>query len=507
MFSDQKFLKSRLSTEAHSMAVDVLKGLGNAHWVAAGLLAIANVLERFDNISANDRECIDLLKDMLKLGKYLKQMKDLNVKFHKEVLNDMREAVQLILSGAILCRSFITSNKLSKFLLTKKIRDELVYVRGKVNALKADLQGHMQLLMMKTLTFIQEQYITGRNEENICLGITEQNQSEDAQCEKTELDGSESDTVSSQGQDNCNDINGYKELKIPICISFQLGKFLRKRIQTMFGPRPKCSLPLELQMFVKEMHLPQIEFKFDELHKATKGFSQKLGEGIFGSIYSGNLSDGRRVAVKVVATNRDYCEIEWMNELRILPKLQHRNIVELVGYCFDNMMLVYDYMPRDLDRIILGEDEMIIDLPTRHNIILDIIRGLAYVHKGVDVYVVHRDIKPSNILLDENLNAKIGDFGIAQILQPRNAQYANKDISIETSVDGTVGYIDPDYWETSRVSLNSDIYSFGMLLLNVISGKRHIVVEPDIFFLIEEIYGFVYQCRHGGYMKKIALLS
>ena len=96
------------------MAVDVLKGLGNVHWVAVGLLAIANVLERFDNISANDRECIDLLKDMLKLVKYLKLMRDLKVKFHGEVLDDMREAVQLVLSGAILCRSFIKSNKVSK---------------------------------------------------------------------------------------------------------------------------------------------------------------------------------------------------------------------------------------------------------------------------------------------------------------------------------------------------------------------------------------------------------
>lgn len=96
------------------MAVDVLKGLGNAHWVAVGLLAIANVLERFDNISANDRECIDLLKAMLKLGKYLKQMKDISADLHKETLECMSEAVKLIVSGAILCCSFITSNKLSK---------------------------------------------------------------------------------------------------------------------------------------------------------------------------------------------------------------------------------------------------------------------------------------------------------------------------------------------------------------------------------------------------------
>lgn len=96
------------------MAVEVLKGLGNAHWVAMGLLAITNVLERFDNISANDRECIELLRAMIKLGKYLKQMKDINADLHNEILEDISEAVKLIVSGAILCCSFITSNKLSK---------------------------------------------------------------------------------------------------------------------------------------------------------------------------------------------------------------------------------------------------------------------------------------------------------------------------------------------------------------------------------------------------------
>ncbi|XP_059064519.1 uncharacterized protein LOC131856672 [Cryptomeria japonica] len=507
MFSDQKFLKSRLSAEAHSMAVDVLKGLGNAHWVAAGLLAIANVLERFDNISKMDRECIDLLKDMLKLGKYLKQMKDLNVKFHIEVLDDMREAVQLILSGAILCRSFIASNKLSKFLLTKKIRDELVYVRGKVNAMKSDLQGHMQLLIMKTVTFIQEQYIsTGRNEEYSCLGITEQYQSTDTHCEmeqicKTELDGSESNTVPSQGQDNCNEINGYTQLEMPFRSSFQLGKFLRKKFPTIFRRRPKFSLHLESQLLVKEIHPSFTKFKFDELHKATKGFSQKLGEGAFSSVYYGILSNGRRVAVKILRTKSLQGERVWVNELRTLSKLCHQSIIELVGYCYeDEMMLVVDYMPQNLHKIIFGEDVMIIDWPTRHNIILDIIRVLKYLHDGC---IVHRDIKPMNILLDQNLNVKICDFGIARILQPGNANmeistdgvFCPEDIYDTSDVCGTLGYLDPEYFSTNCLTPKTDIYSFGILLLNVVSGKEAIDWKHRIFFLVKEAWGLCEEDR------------
>ncbi|XP_059076655.1 G-type lectin S-receptor-like serine/threonine-protein kinase At4g27290 [Cryptomeria japonica] len=179
-----------------------------------------------------------------------------------------------------------------------------------------------------------------------------------------------------------------------------------------------------------------------------------------------------------------------MNELRTLSKLRHQNIMELVGYCIEGgMMLVYDYVPRNLSNVIFGEQPVqFLDWPTTQKIILDIIRGLAYLHEGAQVCILHNDIKPNNILLDENFNAKICDFGLARILEADCAQYVNKelptnyemflrdatesDTTTYRAVAGTPGYLDPDYFRTGRVSVESDIYSFGVTLLNIVSGKR-----------------------------------
>ncbi|GLJ34922.1 hypothetical protein SUGI_0702830 [Cryptomeria japonica] len=430
MFTDQKFLKSQLSTEAHSVAVEVLKGLGSVHWVAVGLLAIAKVLERFDNISANDRECIDLLKAMLKLGKYLKQMKDIYADLNKEILEDMSEAAKLIVSGAILCCSFITSNKLSKFLLTKKIRDELVYVRGKVDSMKADLMLQMQVLTVTTLTFYHRQYnVAGGNEENDCLQVTEQKpseQSKDAEsvtkesCE-TKLEGSESDTTQSWGQDIHNGVNEHPKVETPLRGSLGLGGFLKRTIPIILGlkkpspspspsPSPAPALPpspyIQIKMLVKEIQSSPIEFKRDELKRATKGFSKQIGKGGFGNVYYGILSDGKRVAIKVLSKESRQGEKQWMNELRTLSKLRHRNIMELVGYCIEGDCAQYVNK----------------ELPTNYEMIL-------------------RDATES-------------------------------DTTTYRTVAGTPGYLDPEYFRTGRASVESDIYSFGVTLLNIVSGKR-----------------------------------
>ncbi|XP_059064408.1 proline-rich receptor-like protein kinase PERK9 [Cryptomeria japonica] len=174
-----------------------------------------------------------------------------------------------------------------------------------------------------------------------------------------------------------------------------------------------------------------IEFKYSELKRVTNGFVKIIGQGGFGSVFHGILPDGRSVAVKMLSdTNSVHGKTEWMNELRALTKRHHRNIVELVGYCFeDNLMLVYDYKPRNLSNIIFDEIDMIIDWSIRFKIILDMVRGLTYLHEGAHMCIIHRDIKHSNILLDENFSAKICDFGLARILQMDFAQYANKTIS------------------------------------------------------------------------------
>ncbi|GLJ34923.1 hypothetical protein SUGI_0702850 [Cryptomeria japonica] len=119
--TNKKFITKSLSSEAHAMAVDVLKGVGNAHWPAVGLLAVANVLERLDKISSNDRECIDLLRGMLDLAKYIKMVRDIDADFHREILKKMSESLHLMVSGAILCHSFIRCSRITKYVKFYKL--------------------------------------------------------------------------------------------------------------------------------------------------------------------------------------------------------------------------------------------------------------------------------------------------------------------------------------------------------------------------------------------------
>ncbi|XP_057847155.2 G-type lectin S-receptor-like serine/threonine-protein kinase At4g27290 [Cryptomeria japonica] len=298
---------------------------------------------------------------------------------------------------------------------------------------------------------------------------------------------------------------------MPLRSSLGLGRFLKTKIPTIFGLQKRSPIPipsparppspypyLQIKMLMKEIQLCPIDFKRDELERATKGFTTETCTGGFGCVYKGILSDGKRVAIKILGKESRQGEREWMNELRTLTKLRHRNITELVGYCFeDGMMLVFHYIPRNLSDVIFEEIEMIIDWPTRLKIILDIVRGLAYLHEGAEACILHNDIKPNNILLDENFNAKICDFGLARILQPDCAPSVNKelstnygiflkdatesDITTYRTVAGTPGYLDPEYFATGRPSVESDIYSFGVTLLNIVSRKRATELTDDLF--------------------------
>ncbi|XP_059064403.1 putative serine/threonine-protein kinase [Cryptomeria japonica] len=298
---------------------------------------------------------------------------------------------------------------------------------------------------------------------------------------KAELCGSESNTRFSQGKIKNKEINGHCFLG--------LGKFLRKKIHTIFGRRPKFSPAQELETANVEVEMLGTEiqqspikneiqqfliaFERDELVRATEGFSVQIGLGGYGIVYRGNLSDGRRVAVKVLDKESFQGKEEWRNELNILSKLDHRNISKLVGYCCEDNMIVYECMARSLSSALFGKDnEMVIDWTTRFKIILDIIRGLAYLHEGTGVPIMHKDVKPSDILLDESFNAKISDFGYA-MADIKLPWY--EDVSIEgTRVVRTYGYAAPEYIATGTPRMKSDIYGFGVTVLNVVSGKQAI---------------------------------
>ncbi|KAH0698237.1 hypothetical protein KY289_015719 [Solanum tuberosum] len=216
-------------------------------------------------------------------------------------------------------------------------------------------------------------------------------------------------------------------------------------------------------------------YNFDMLANATDNFhlSSKLGQGGFGPVYKGKLPEGQEIAVKRLSQSSGQGQEEFMNEVVVISKLQHRNLVRLLGCCIERgeKMLVYEYMPkRSLDAYLFGahsEEEYFLDWSKRVIIIEGIGRGLLYLHRDSRLRIIHRDLKASNILLDEYLNPKISDFGMARIIA------GNQDQANTIRVVGTYGYMAPEYAMRGRFSEKSDVYSFGVLLLEIISGRRN----------------------------------
>ncbi|XP_050287976.1 G-type lectin S-receptor-like serine/threonine-protein kinase At1g11330 isoform X2 [Quercus robur] len=222
---------------------------------------------------------------------------------------------------------------------------------------------------------------------------------------------------------------------------------------------------------VKVQELPL--FNFEKLASATNNFhlSNKLGQGGFGPVYWGKLSDGIEIAIKRLSKASGQGLQEFMNEVVVISKLQHRNLVRIFGCCVEGeeKMLIYEYMPnKSLDAFLFDpHKEKLLDWRKRFNIIEGIGRGLLYLHRDSRLKIIHRDLKASNILLDKELNPKIADFGMAKIFG-NNEEQANTN-----RVVGTYGYMSPEYAMEGRFSEKSDVFSFGVLLLEILSGKRN----------------------------------
>ncbi|KAL8506713.1 hypothetical protein ACS0TY_017564 [Phlomoides rotata] len=242
-------------------------------------------------------------------------------------------------------------------------------------------------------------------------------------------------------------------------------------------------------MHENDMHIDVPFYNVDAILSATDNFSDanKLGQGGFGPVYKGKFPGGQEFAVKRLSSCSGQGIEEFLNEVVLIAKLQHRNLVRLLGYCIkgNEKILLYEYMPnRSLDGFIFTTSSLHLDdfLPShslldqnkcllldwkkRVDIILGIARGLLYLHQDSRLRIIHRDLKTSNILLDEDMNPKISDFGLARIVEGKGTEASTN------KVVGTYGYMSPEYALDGKFSTKSDVFSFGVVILEIISGKK-----------------------------------
>ncbi|XP_027154300.1 probable LRR receptor-like serine/threonine-protein kinase At1g67720 isoform X1 [Coffea eugenioides] len=215
-------------------------------------------------------------------------------------------------------------------------------------------------------------------------------------------------------------------------------------------------------------------FSSTEIEEATDRFSRKIGKGSFGPVYYGKLKDGKEVAVKIMADSSSHGTRQFVTEVALLSRIHHRNLVPLIGYCEEEhqRMLVYEYMHNGTlrDHINGSDHEKHLDWLARLQIAEDAAKGLEYLHTGCNPTIIHRDVKTSNILLDNNMRAKVSDFGLSR--------QAEEDLTHISSVArGTVGYLDPEYYANQQLTEKSDVYSFGVVLLELISGRKPVSFE------------------------------
>ncbi|XP_062171196.1 probable LRR receptor-like serine/threonine-protein kinase At1g06840 isoform X2 [Alnus glutinosa] len=223
-----------------------------------------------------------------------------------------------------------------------------------------------------------------------------------------------------------------------------------------------------------------LQFNFATIRVATENFSDanKLGQGGFGVVYKGMLSDGQEIAVKRLSSVSRQGDQEFKNEVLLMAKIQHRNLIRLLGFCLEGneRLLIYELMPNaSLDQFLFDPIKRLhLDWERRYKIIFGIARGLLYLHEDSQFRIIHRDLKTSNILLDSKMNPKIADFGMARLF------VLDQTDGNTSRIVGTYGYMAPEYAMHGHFSIKSDVFSFGVLVLEMVSGQK------NSYFLIGE---------------------
>ncbi|CAJ1972269.1 unnamed protein product [Sphenostylis stenocarpa] len=240
-----------------------------------------------------------------------------------------------------------------------------------------------------------------------------------------------------------------------------------------------------IESFLEGNTLMPIRYSYKEIKHMTKGFKEKLGQGGFGLVYKGKLRSGLFVAIKMLSKSKSNGQ-DFISEVATIGRIHHTNVVRLIGFCVESShrALVYEFMANgSLDKYIFSkQDSISLTYRQIYDISLGVARGIAYLHQGCDMQILHFDIKPHNILLDENFIPKVSDFGLARLYP------INKSIITLTAARGTIGYMAPElfYHNIGGVSYKADVYSFGMLLMEMANKRRifntHVDHSSELFF-------------------------
>ncbi|KAK8664160.1 hypothetical protein V6N13_083960 [Hibiscus sabdariffa] len=255
---------------------------------------------------------------------------------------------------------------------------------------------------------------------------------------------------------------------------------------------------LEDDNFLETFPGMPVRYTYRELCKATKNFSKKVGQGGFGSVYQGEMLDGTQLAVKKLESIGQGKK-EFRAEVRIIGSVHHVHLVKLKGFCSEGVhrLLVYEFMGKgSLDKWIFknNEESGTLDWNTRFNIALGTAKGLAYLHEECEFKIVHCDIKPENVLLDDNFNAKVSDFGLAKLM-------SREESLVYTTLRGTRGYLAPEWITNNPISEKSDVYSYGLVLFELIGGRKS--YDPDEIPEKAHLPSFAFKMLEEGNLKEM----